>query len=106
MNTYSELAGIMAQIKTQKRERGTDGSSAGGKDLSGFQGAREEEVTTAMGGSHWKHPETVGFPSAPSTHVIGEHFLSPWLQETGQGCLFFFFFPGLKAWGRWARPNM
>lgn len=53
VNTYSEFAGI----KKQK---------AAGNDSSGFPGARGEEVTTPMGGSHCKHQETVGFPHARS----------------------------------------
>lgn len=56
-----------------------------------------QQCAAAMGGSQWKHQETVCFPPASSTDVIGEHFQSPWLQETGQGCLFFFW--GFKAWG-------
>lgn len=85
------LLELWCKLKTKRESAAqTEGSKAGGKDSSGFPGARGEEVTTPTGGSHWKHQETVGFPRARATGVIGEHFLSPWLQETGQGCLFFF----------------
>lgn len=71
-----------------------------GKTWVASQEREGKEVTTPVGGSHWKHQETVRFPHARSTHVTGEHFLSPWLQETGQGCASF------RSWGAGRRARL
>lgn len=64
-------------------------SRAPAKKCAAFQDQSLNPEHTPMGGSQWKQQETEHFPDTQYTDMIGEHFLSPWLQETGQGCLFF-----------------
>lgn len=108
VNTYSEVAGILVQTNNRERKRKREALNATrfvektwvvSQDQ---EGKEVQQCAAAMGGSQWKHQETVRFPPASSTAVIGEHFLSPWLQETGQGChsFFFFFLRGLRRRAR------
>lgn len=46
--------------------------------------------------SEWEEPtenqETVHFLDTQSRDVTVDHFLSPWLQETAQGCFILYYF--------------
>lgn len=93
VGTYSRFAVKVVRI-TKNKEQKAKGLV---KNFCGFPGPRGERSGNTNGRNHWKHQETVRFPHARSTDVIGEHFLLPWLQEAGQGCPFF---NSLKAWGQ------
>lgn len=84
-----ELVGVVAETLHKIEELTPTGALF--KNCVAFQDQMPNPEHTPMGGSQSKQQETLHFPNTQCRDLIGEDFLSPWLQETGQGCLSFFF---------------